>query len=102
MHVVVAPRQVQLTVACRKEVDGGDPAVPGNDEIGPGVSRRLTRAARHPLDPPAVARFLGRANRLISKVRVSRLDRARDAIDLVPATVDASGLVEAAIFGEDR
>jgi hypothetical protein len=35
------------------------------------------------------------------RVRVSRLDRARDAIDLVPATVDAVGFVEHTIFGED-
>jgi len=32
---------------------------------------------------------------------VSSLDRTRDAIDFVAATVDASGLVEHAIFGED-
>jgi hypothetical protein len=32
---------------------------------------------------------------------VSSLDRARDAIDSVAATVDASGLVEDAIFAED-
>src|SRR5205809_2864378 len=38
---------------------------------------------------------------LEAKVRVSSLDRARDAIDLVAATVDAPGLVEHAIFGED-
>src|SRR2546430_12892313 len=82
-------------------MNGGDPAVPDNDEISPGVSGRLTRTARSPLDPPAIAQFLGPGNRLISKVRVSRLDRARDAIDLVAATVDAPGLVEHAIFGED-
>jgi hypothetical protein len=32
---------------------------------------------------------------------VSSLDYARDTIDLVPAMVDAPGLVENAIFGED-
>src|SRR5205823_14068080 len=32
---------------------------------------------------------------------LSNLDRTRDAIDFVAATVDASGLVEHAIFGED-
>ena len=33
---------------------------------------------------------------------MSRLDRARDAIDLVAATVDApGGVVERAIFGKD-
>src|SRR5207245_8808329 len=78
-----------------------NPAVPGNDEISPGVSWRLTRAARYPLDPPAIAQFLGPGNWLVSKVRVSSLDRARDAIDLVAAMVDAPGLVEHAIFGED-
>jgi hypothetical protein len=80
-----------------KEINGGNPAVPGNDEISPGVSWRLTRAARYPLDPPAIAQFLWLGNWLILKVRVSSLDRARDAIELVAATVDATWLVEYAI-----
>src|SRR6266436_1554946 len=84
-----------------KEINGGNPAVPDNDEISPGISWRLTRRARYPLDPPAIPQFLRPGNWQISKVRVSSLDRARDAIDLVAATVDASGLVENAIFGED-
>src|SRR5439155_25479419 len=68
----------------------------------PGVSWRLTRAARHPLDPPAIAQLLGRGNWLISKVRMSGPDRTRNAIDLVAATVDAlAGIVEHAIFGVD-
>jgi hypothetical protein len=37
------------------------------------------------LDAPAIAQFLGLGNRLVSKVRMSALDRARDAIDLVAA-----------------
>jgi hypothetical protein len=53
------------------------------------------------LDPPAIAQFLWPGNWLISKVRVSSPDRARNAIDLVAATVDAPGLVEHAIFCED-
>ena len=54
------------------------------------------------MDPPAIADFLGRGNGLISKVRVSSPDHARDAIDLVAATVDArTGVVEHAIFGVD-
>ena len=53
------------------------------------------------MDPPAIAQFLRFCNWLISKVRVSSPDRARDAIDLVAATVDAPGLLEHAIFGED-
>src|SRR2546427_8190064 len=39
--------------------------------------------------------------RRISKVRVSGLDRARDAIDLIASIIDAPGLVEHTIFGED-
>src|SRR2546422_5367924 len=77
------------------------PPTPGNDETSPGVSGRLTRPPQSQLDPPAIAQFLGLRNWLISKVRVSSLDRARDAIDLVAATVDAPGLVEHGIFGED-
>src|SRR5882757_7287121 len=84
-----------------KEINGGNTAVPGNDEISPGISWRLTRAARYPLDPPAIAQLLWRGNGLISKVRMSSPDRARDAIDLVAATVDATWLVEHAIFGVD-
>src|SRR5439155_56948 len=77
-------------------------SVPGNDEISTRVSWRVTRAARYPLDPPAIAYFLGLGYWPISKVRVSSLDRARDSIDLVAASVDASlGIVEHAIFGED-
>src|SRR6267142_2105477 len=58
-------------------MNGGNPAVPDNDEIGPGVNWRLTRRARYPLDPPAIPQFLRLGNWLISKVRVSSLDRAR-------------------------
>jgi hypothetical protein len=54
------------------------------------------------LDAPAIAYFLGLGYWLISKVRVISHDRARDSIDLVAASVDASlGIVEHAIFGED-
>src|SRR5262245_34246660 len=59
-----------------KEIKGGDPAVPGNDEVSPGVSWRFTRAARYPSDPPAIPQLLWLDNWLISKVRVSRLDSA--------------------------
>src|SRR5262249_41754810 len=73
-----------------------------DDEISPGVSWHLARAARYPLEPPAIAHFLGLGNRLVSKVRMSSLDRAREAIDFVPPTVDAlMGVVEHAIYGED-
>ena len=82
---------------CRKEIKGGNPAVPDNDEISPGVSWRLTRPARYPFDPAAIAEFLGLGNWLISKVRVSSPDRARDAIDLVDGRAPAGGIV----FTED-
>src|SRR5579862_6871162 len=85
-----------------KKIKGCNPAVPGNDEVSPSVSWRLTMAARYPLDPPPIAYFLRLGYWLISKVRVRSLDRGRDSIDLVAALVDASlGIVEHAIFGED-
>jgi hypothetical protein len=43
------------------------------------------------LDPPAIAQFFGRGDRLILKVGVSSPDRASDAINLVAATVGAAG-----------
>ena len=85
-----------------KEINGSDPTIPSNDEISPGVRWRPTRAARYPLDSPGIAQFLGLSNWLISKVGVSRPDRARDTIDLVAATVNALGFVEHAILGEYR
>jgi hypothetical protein len=42
-----------------KKINGRNPAGAGNDEISTGVSWRLTRAARYPLDAPAIAYFLG-------------------------------------------
>ena len=84
-----------------KEIDGGNPAISRNDEISSGVSGRFTGAARYPLDPPAIAQFLWRGNGLVPKVRVSRLDRASDPMDLIAATVGASGLIEHAVLGED-
>jgi hypothetical protein len=54
------------------------------------------------LDPPAIAYFLRLGYWLISKVRVTRLDRTGDSMDLVTASVYASlGIVEHTIFGED-
>jgi len=93
--------RVQLKVACRKkEIKGGNPAIAGNNEVSPGVSWCLTRATRYPSDPPAVARFLGLGHWLIPKVKVGSPDLARDAVDLVAATIDSlTGVVEHAIFG---
>src|SRR5881227_3471526 len=98
-HRVAMPGELQLI---EKEINGGNPAVPGNDEISPGVSWRLTRAARYQLDAPAIAQFLWFCNWLISKVRVNSPDRARNAINLIAATVDARfGIIEHAVFGPD-
>ncbi len=93
-----ASRSRQLV---KEEIDGGDLAVPGDDEIGSGVSRRLARAARHPTDTPPIAHHLRRGERLISEVRMSSLDHARDAVDLVATAVNAVGLVEYGVFVED-
>ncbi len=71
-----------------KKINGGNSAVVGNDEIGTSVCWLLTRAALYPLDPPTIAHFLRLGYWLISKVRVSSLDRARDSIDLVAASVE--------------
>src|SRR5260370_36796370 len=73
-----------------KEINGGNPAFPGHNEVSTGVSRRLAKAALHPLDPPAIARFLGLGYWLIAKVRVGSPERSRDSIDLVAAPVDAA------------
>jgi hypothetical protein len=45
-----------------EEINGGNPAVPGDDEIRSGVCWRIARAARYPWDPPAIAQFLGLGN----------------------------------------
>ena len=83
-----------------KHVKRHDPAVPRDDEVSPGVSRHFTRASRYPWNHPCIAIFLRSVSHLISKVRVSRLDGARDAIDLVAATNGSlAGIVEDSIFG---
>src|SRR5580692_2526022 len=85
--------------AIEKEIDGGNPAVPGNEEISPGVGGRLAGGTRHPPDSRGVAQLFWLADRLILKVRMSSLDYARDAVDLVASTVGpAVGVVEHAIF----
>src|SRR5579862_8397873 len=85
-----------------KHIKRYDPAVPRDDEVPPGVSRHFTRASRYPGNHPCIAIFLRSGSHLISKVRMSRLDRAGDLIDRVAATDGAlAGIVEHAIFGPE-
>src|SRR5436190_19095236 len=73
-----------------------------NDEVRPGISGRLTRAARCPPDPPAIAQLLGLGNRLVLKIRMHSPDLARDAIDFVSTAVrSAHRIIEHTIFGEE-
>src|SRR5579863_3888780 len=85
-----------------KHVKRYDPTVPHDDEIPSGVSRHFARASRDPWNHPCTAIFLRSVSHLISKIRMSRLDRARDAIDLVAATNSPfTGIVEHAVFGPE-
>src|SRR5579864_5983807 len=82
-----------------KEVESGDAAVAGDEEISSGVRRRSAGAARYPFDAAAIAQFLGLGNRLILKVGVSRFDRAGNAVDFVAASKGAfTRVVEHAIL----
>src|SRR5579859_7935115 len=73
-----------------KQINGGNPAVPGDDEISTSVSRCLARPALQPLDPPAIAHFLRLGCWPISEVRVTSPERAGDSMDLVAAAVDTA------------
>src|SRR6202047_4820182 len=98
----VVLRPVYSRQLVEKHIKRYDPAVPRDEEVPPGVSRRFTRASRYPWNHPCIAIFLRSGSHLISKVRMSRLDRARDAIDRVAATDGAFGrLGEHAIFGPE-
>jgi hypothetical protein len=44
-----APAEFNSGQLVEKEIDGSNPAVPGNNEISPGISRCLTGAARYPV-----------------------------------------------------
>src|SRR5260370_37327556 len=84
----------------QKETPGGNRAARDNDQIRPGVRWLPPGAPRSPWARPAVAHFLRLGDWLILKVRVSSLDRARDAINLVAATVDTlAGIIENDILG---
>jgi hypothetical protein len=92
----------QLRRRCWKlveeEIEGGNLSVPGNDEIGSSVNRRLARRPRNPEDSTAVACYLGLSNGLILEIRMGCPDFTGDAIDLVMAMKSAIlGIVENAI-----
>ena len=46
--MTLAPVDSSSGQLVEKEIDSGNPPVTGNEEIRPGVSRRLTGAARYP------------------------------------------------------
>src|SRR6202011_4999320 len=97
----MSPPRRSVWELVKEEIDGGNFAVPDDYEIGSGVSWRLARAARHPPDPTAIAYLLRRGERLILKVRMSSLDHACDAVDLVTAAVSTVRFVEHSVFVED-
>src|SRR6267154_3861556 len=85
-----------------KHIDGGYFAVTGDEEIGSGILGRLAWRAGHPTDPPRIADLLGRRDRLISKVGMSSLDLAGDAVDFVAAAMRAAvRVVEHTVFVPD-
>jgi len=45
-----------------KKINGGNPAVPGDDEVRSGVGWRIARAARYPRDPSSIANLLRLGN----------------------------------------
>src|SRR5689334_23924173 len=85
----------------KEKIDVGNLAVPGDNEIGSGISRRLAGAARHPTDPSSIAYHFRRGERLISEVRMRSLDHARNAVDLVATAIIATGLMEHGVLVED-
>ena len=93
---------IEYSKFVEKKIYGGNPAVPSNNEISPGVSWRLTKAARYAFNPSAITQLLGGGNGLILKVRVSDPDLACDAIDLVSAAeYTPRRIVKHAIFVVD-
>jgi len=75
-----------------KEIKGGNPAVPDDDEISPGVRQVLHQSGpdTHWDATRPLPKLLGFRQSADTEVRVSRLDGTpRTAIDLVAATVDA-------------
>jgi hypothetical protein len=92
----------RLRKLVKEEIDRGNLTVPGDDEIGSGVSWRLAMAAGNPTDTTSIAHLLRRRDRLISEVRMRSLDHPGNAVDLVAAAANAAfGVVENSVFVED-
>jgi hypothetical protein len=107
--VTVLDAEVPVLSACaaasrklvKEQIDDGNFSVPDDYEIGSGVCWWIARAARHPTDPPPIARHLRWRERLIPEVRMSTFDYTRDAVDFVATAVNAVGTVEYGVFVED-
>ena len=97
----MSPPRRSVGELVKEEIDGSNFSVPDDYEIGSGVSWWLARAARYPPNPTAIAYLLRRGERLILEVRMSSLDHACDAVDLVTAAISTVGFVEHSIFVED-
>src|SRR2546426_10815865 len=81
-----------------EEIDRGILSVTNNDKVGPSVNRSLIGATFYPANASTISQFLGLGNWLVPKVRVSSSDLACNPVDLVTTTMNASGLVEYAVF----
>src|SRR4029077_10514169 len=83
------------------EIDRSNSSVTNNDKISPSVDRNLIWATFYPLNASTIPRLLGRGNWLVPKVRVSSSELACNPVDLVTTPMNASGLVEYAVFREN-
>jgi hypothetical protein len=54
----MSPSEAHSRQLVEEEINGGNPAAPGNDEICPGVRWRIAWAAGCPLDPSAIAEII--------------------------------------------
>ena len=81
-----------------EEIDRSDSSVTNNDKVSPSVNRSLIGATFYPANSSSISQFLGRGNWLVPKLRVSSSELACNPVDLVTTTMNASGLVEYAVF----
>src|SRR5260370_30676336 len=84
-----------------EEIDRSDSSVTSNDKVSPGVDRSLIRVTFYPANSSSISQFLGRGNWLVPKLRVSSSELACNPVDLVTTTMNASWLVEYAVFREN-